>query len=96
MLKLNLYNVTNGTVKARVYYSENVMRDGRPCVTIYDKDCGSNRFIELFGDLAKNDTDIMTDYFEKSSVTLFKGDTLYEAALKHAKTISNKYRQKAA
>ena len=81
MIKLNKHNVTNGTIKARVWYSVSEFR-GRNCVTLSEKDYGRNLH-KLF-DLVENNTDSMTDYFESSRVRIFEGDALYAAALARA------------
>jgi hypothetical protein len=80
-IKFNKHNVTNGTDKARVHYSVDNRIDGRKCVTIYAKDYDralGRIFVE--GDDYKNDSDSMTDYFEKGRVVLFEGNALYAAA----------------
>ena len=81
MVKFNKFNVTNGTAKARVHYSVDNRTDGRKCVTIYAKDYtdGLGAFPEL-RDAYKNDTDMMTDYFDKGRVVLFEDHPLYAAA----------------
>jgi hypothetical protein len=38
MVKMMKFYVTNGTEKARVWYSRGTLVDGRDCVTIYAKD----------------------------------------------------------
>jgi len=84
-MKFNKHHVTDGTVKARVYYSLDNRTDKRPCVTLYAKDYG-NELNKLFPDTYKNDTDIMTDYFEKGRVVLFADHPMYAAARKRAET----------
>jgi hypothetical protein len=83
MIKFNKYNVTNGKVKARVHYSIGNRLDGRNCVTIYAKDY-DRALGEIFADIYKNDTDLMTDYFDKGRVNLFENHPLYIAARKRA------------
>ena len=78
MIKFNKHNVTNGTTKARVSYDLGKLIDGRTCVTIYEKDYATKLF-QIFPD-AFNNSDLMTDYFEKTKVRIFEGDALYEAA----------------
>jgi hypothetical protein len=78
MIKFNKYNVTNGTEKARVHYMINNRIDGRECVTIYAKGYDDSL---SFIDGVINNTDTMTDYFEKDRVYIFKGNPLYESAL---------------
>lgn len=81
MIKFNKYNVTNGTVKARVWYSK-WCKDGRFCIDITEKDYGRN--IHQIFENVQNDTDSSTDYFCSSTVRIFEGDALYEAALARA------------
>ena len=79
MVKFNKYHVTNGTHKARVSYSVDNRTDGRECVTLYAKDyCNSLHFI--FADAYVNNSDSMTDYFERGRVVLFSDHPLYTAA----------------
>jgi hypothetical protein len=81
-IKFNRYNVANATTgtKARVWYSLDNRTDGRKCVTIYAKDY-SDKLAAVFGtDCYENETDIMTDYFEKGRVVLFEDNPLYAAA----------------
>lgn len=80
MIKFNKFNVTNGTAKARVHYSLDNRVDGRKCVTIYAKDY-SNDLDQIFsGDEYKNDSDLMTDYFDKGRVVLFENHPIYAQA----------------
>lgn len=79
-IKFNQYHVTNGTVKARVYYSLDGRTDGRKCVTMYAKDyCGELGKVFAGGEY-KNDSDIMTDYFDKGQVVLFEDHPVYGEA----------------
>lgn len=94
MLKLNLYNITNGAIKVRVHYSENITREGKPFVTIRAKEYGKNGFDTLFGARAINDSESREDYFEFSRVNLFEHDELYTIALKHVKTLQAKFKRK--
>ena len=83
MIKFNKYCVTNGKIKARVFYSISARVDGRECVTLYAKDY--DRILgKIFPTEYKNDSDIMTDYFDKGRVRIFKENPLYESALKRA------------
>ncbi len=78
-IRLMKYYVTDGTTKARCWYSRVVLIDGRDCVTIYGKNY-SRDLGAIFGARVQDDTDAMTDYFENSRVRIFKGDPLWEAA----------------
>ena len=82
-LKFNKFNVTKGDVVVKVFYNVST-RGGVPCVVIYQKDHGYD-LIKLFPDVAKNDTDIQTDYFCKSDAVLMEGHEHYKAALARAK-----------
>jgi len=84
MIKFHQYYVTNGKTKAKCHYSAGNRTDGREAVTIYAREYGRREFNEIFGDLAKNDSDSMTDYFETSRVVIFKDNPLYAAALERA------------
>ena len=75
--------VTNGAVKARVWYSLDNRVDGRKCVTLYAKDY-SRELGQIFADEYINETDTMTDYFERGRVVLFEGHPLYFAARERA------------
>lgn len=76
MIKFNKYYVTNGSVKARVYYS--TYADGS--VVMYEKDYTS-QLRKIFTDEFKNETDLMADYFETDSVKISPNHPLYAAAL---------------
>lgn len=78
-VKFNLYNVTNGAFKARVWYSLDNHVDRKPCVTIYAKDY-TNDLHKIIADGYVNNTDSMTDYFEQGRVHLREGHPLYKAA----------------
>tara|TARA_R100001198_G_scaffold84939_1_gene59010 strand:+ start:176 stop:445 length:270 start_codon:yes stop_codon:yes gene_type:complete len=81
-ITFNKHNVTNGTKKARVFYSINGRTDGRNCVTIYAKDLTAN-LKAIFAD-AVNNTEVNTDYFETSKINFFETSPFYAAALKRA------------
>lgn len=81
-ITFNKHNVTNGTNKARVFYSINGRTDGRNCVTIYAKDLTAN-LKTIFADFVNN-TEANTDYFETSKVSVFETSPFYAAALKRA------------
>jgi hypothetical protein len=86
-IKFNRYYVTDGVTKARVHYSLDNRTDGRKCVTIYHKDY-TDALGTIFQDgTYKNDTEIMTDYFDKGHVTLFDDHPLYAAARERAEAI---------
>lgn len=73
--------VTNGEIKVRVHYSHFVHGSlGVPCVTLYAKDYSRN-LRDIFPDTYKNNSDILTDYFEKDRVRFFEGDPHYKDAL---------------
>jgi len=77
------FYVTNGAEKAKVHYSLDNRIDGRSCVTIYSKDYG-RALGRILSDGYINDTDLMTDYFDKGRVVLFESSPLYKAARERA------------
>jgi hypothetical protein len=81
MIKFQKFAVVNAATKAkaRVSYSLDNRTDGRKCVTIYAKDYGHALYSVLPSDY-KNETEIMTDYFDKGKAVLFEGHPLYETA----------------
>jgi hypothetical protein len=83
MIKFQKYYVTNGSVKAKIFYSLDNRIDNKQCVTLYAKEYG-----HALGDIFKteyvNKTDSMTDYFDKGKVTLFVDHPLYAAARERA------------
>jgi hypothetical protein len=81
MIKFNKHNVTNGTAKARVHYMINNRIDKRECVTLYAKSYDDS--LAFLGGVINN-TNMVTDYFEKDRVVIFKGDALYAPALEAA------------
>ena len=88
MIKFNKYNVTDTTTKQknRVHYSVDNRIYGRSCVTIYAKDY-TNTLAEMFNDDFIDNTDYMTDYFEKGKVVIFESNPHYESARNRATSI---------
>lgn len=88
MIKFNKYNVTNTATKdkARVHYSLDGRIDGRKCVTLYAKNYDRN-LGKILPNQYINETDSMTDYFEKGRVVLFEDHPLYADARKRAEAI---------
>lgn len=84
MIKFQKFYVTDGAIKARVWYKIDGRTDGRSSVTLYAKDYDGNLGKIFPGDEYQNNTDLMTDYFEKGRVVLFAGHKLYPAALLRA------------
>jgi hypothetical protein len=78
-IRFNQHAVTNGTHKARVHYELDNRCDGRRCVTIYAKDYGTALGV-ILGAAYENNTDVMTDYFDKGRAVLFDGQPLYAEA----------------
>lgn len=78
-IKFNRYHVTNGTAKARVFYSVDNRTDGRRCVTLYAKDYTGD-LGRILSDVYQNDTDSMTDYFDQGRAVIFENHPLYAAA----------------
>lgn len=80
MIKLNKFNVTDGTHKARVSYSRSKLTsDPRECVTLYAKDY-INDLHKIFAAGYINDTDGMSDYFEQGKVRIFSDNPLFARA----------------
>ena len=79
MIKFNKHHVASNGVRARVFYSLDNRADGRKCVTLYAKDYDRS-LGKIFQDEYKNDSDSMTDYFDKGRVRLFEDHPLYLVA----------------
>lgn len=96
IIKFNTFNIRNTVTgaTARVHYSLDNRTDKRQCVTIYDRDYG-HALAAIFGDSSyKNDTDSMTDYFDKGRVVLFDNHPLYAVARAHVETTIAAYNAK--
>lgn len=80
-IKFNLHNVVNLETgeKCRVHYSLDNRIDNRKCVTLYAKDYQDDLF-SVFPDNAKNDSDSITDYYEKDRINIFEENPHYKAA----------------
>lgn len=94
MIKFNDYNITNTANgdKVKVHYSLDNHISNRPCVSISAK--GYDGDLSMFA-LVENNSDPMTDYFEKDRVRLFEDDAHYMAARKAAeKKIEKQKNQK--
>lgn len=73
--------VTDGVHKAKVWYSHyRRTTDQRLCVVLYAKEY-MNDLHKIFASGYTNDTDTMTDYFDKGQVTLLDDHPLYAQAL---------------
>ena len=77
-IKFNIHNITDGKTTVRVFYSLDNNRNAKPEVTIFAKDYGM-QLAKIF-DNVQNDTDIMTDYFDKDTIRLHEGDVGYAEA----------------
>lgn len=86
-IKFNRHHVTDGTTKARVFYSLDNRGDQRPCVTLYARDYG-HALGKVLGGAYVNDTDSQTDYFDKGRAVLFADHPLYKAARDRAESIN--------
>ncbi len=82
-IRFNIHFVTDGTTRAKVYYSLDNRADGRKCVTLYAKDYDGG-LVQIFRDIYQNDSDSMTDYFDKGRVVLFEDHPCYQVARKRA------------
>lgn len=72
--------VTDGAIKARVFYTDTALVNGKRCVTLYARDYSRN-LGKIFGDAYANATDYMTDYFDEGHVRIPTEHELYAAAL---------------
>lgn len=88
-IKFNKYHVTNGEIKARVFYHLDNRTDKRKCVTLYARDYDS-RLGKIFKNEFVNESDIQSDYFDKGQVTLFEDHPLYSIARTKAEEIKLK------
>jgi len=84
MIKFMKFYVTDGENKAKVHYSTSVMLDGKACVTLYARDYG-HCLGRMFPENYQNDTDSMTDYFEKGRVRISQDNQHYAQALARCK-----------
>ena len=84
-IKFNKFHVTDGTTKARVFYSLDNRVDGRKVVTLYAKDY-MHALAPIFGKNTENNSDYQTDYVETDTVRIFEDSPLYAAARKRAET----------
>lgn len=84
-IRLMKHYVTNGEVKARVWYSRGALIDGRDCVTIYAKDYTGALGRVFAGDPHfRDESDPMTDYFERGLVRVFPSSPLWDEACARA------------
>lgn len=84
-MKHYIEDTTTGR-KVKVWYNLDGRVDGKSCVTLYAKEYGYE-LDKIFPGETKNDTDTMTDYFEKSKTVLFVDHPLYKDARKRAESI---------
>jgi hypothetical protein len=89
-VKFMKYYVTDGKIKAKVFYSLDNRTDGRKCVTLYARDY-DGALGKILPECYKNDTDLMTDYFDEGRAVIFESNPLYKAARARAEM-----REKAA
>lgn len=83
MVTFHKYYVTDGTTKARVYYSPSLHIKGQKMITLYEKDYGNN--LPKIFTKTQNDTDVMTDYFEDNRYRVFEGDPSFTELLSSLK-----------
>lgn len=84
MIKFNKYHVTNGLIKARVWYCIGNRVDNRKAVTLYAKNYHDKLSCIFSENDVINKSDYVTDYFEKDRVVLFEDHPLYLKALERA------------
>ena len=85
LMKHYVQNVETGD-KCRVHYSRGeIFVDGvlTECVTIYAKGY-LDKLYPVLGDVVENDTDMMTDYFDKDRMRIFADNPLFAAAVSRA------------
>lgn len=71
------YYITDGITRARVNYSTNIdTKTGKKCIVIREKDY-ENNLPKVFEGV-RNNTDLMTDYFEENHIHLLEGSVAYE------------------
>ena len=90
MIKFNKYYVTDGKVKARVSYHLDNRGDQRKCVTLYAKDYDRS-LGKVFSNVYENDSDSMSDYFDKGRVVIFENHPCYLAARARAEESGFKF-----
>lgn len=95
-VRFNRFHVAQGAVKVRVWYSLDNNVNGRKVVTLYAKDYDRKLGVIFQGGEYENNTDSMTDYFEKGLVRLFEDHPLYVAARARAEQIRDKRAAEAA
>lgn len=99
-IRFQTFAVVNKTTgeKARVHYALDNRGDGRNVVTVYDKDYGRalGRVFAGTDAVYENDTDSMTDYFDKGRVRIFETSSLYVEARKAVEAIVAAERAKSA
>lgn len=90
-IKFQHHYVTNGTTKVKVGYSLDNRADQRKCVTIYSDSYGRG-LSEMLKEFVRveNDTDSMTDYFDKDRATFYEGHPLYAALRARAEDVTAK------
>lgn len=84
MIKFNKFNVTDGTLKAKVFYSLDNRIDGRKCVTIYAEDW-TNNLQQIFRNESKALCYLGLN--DKRKVNLFECHPLYSQARALAESI---------
>ena len=90
-IKLRRYNCQrdNGP-RIRCWYSRGSLRTAPDAVTIYAKSYADSLADVFPPERVKNNTDHMTDYFEKDRVRILPGDPLWEDACAMAATKGRK------
>jgi len=90
-MKFKKHYIENNGKRCRVHYSLDNRVDGRKCVTIYGKTCLDymSGIIEF-----KNNSDLMTDYFENDRAVLFEDHPHYKQARAVAEDVISGHKQK--
>jgi len=89
-IKFRKYYVTDGVIKAKVFYhiEKSCSEITKVFICEYYYTSGLRK---IFPDLYENNTDSLVDYYETGSVTLTKDHVLFESALEAA--LKNKKNQ---
>ncbi len=80
MIKFMKHYVTDGKVKARVWYSYAKHSDNREEVTLLAKDPWG-KLGKIFGSDYINESDVQTDYFDCGCVRIYQDSPLFLSAM---------------
>lgn len=84
-IKFKKHYVTNGTEKARVWYSAGILNNGKAAVTLYAKSYeDGDKLQNILPETYEDNSDVCSDYMEKGRARIYEGSPLYAAALEIA------------